>query len=30
VTQERRIAFHNFLSDEERSFFTTKPKKVTA
>jgi hypothetical protein len=30
VTQEGRIPFYNFLSDEERVLFTTKPKEVTA
>jgi hypothetical protein len=30
VTQEGRIPFYNFLSDEERRLFTTKPKEVTA
>ncbi len=30
VTQEGRIPFYNFLSDEERRLFTTKPKDVTA
>jgi type IV secretory pathway VirB4 component len=30
VTQEGRIPFYNFLSDEERKLFTTKPKEVTA
>jgi type IV secretion system protein VirB4 len=30
VTQEGRIPFYNFLSDEEGSLFTTKPKDVTA
>ena len=29
VTQEGRLPFYNFLSDEERSLFTTKPKQVT-
>lgn len=30
VTQEGRIPFYNFLSDEERRLFTTRPKEVTA
>ena len=30
VTQEGRIPFYNFLSDEERRLFTTKTKEVTA
>jgi hypothetical protein len=30
VTQEGRIPFYNFLSDEERRLFTTKPKEVIA
>ena len=30
VTQEGRVPFYNFLSDEERALFTTKPKEVTA
>jgi hypothetical protein len=30
VTQEGRIPFYNFLSDEERRLFTTKPKEVNA
>ncbi len=30
VTQEERVPFYNFLSDEERRTFTTKPKEVTA
>jgi hypothetical protein len=30
VTQEGRIPFYNFLSEEERRLFTTKPKEVTA
>ena len=30
VNQEGRIPFYNFLSDEERRLFTTKPKDVTA
>jgi len=30
VTQEGRIPFYNFLSDEERRLFTTKPKEVSA
>jgi type IV secretory pathway VirB4 component len=29
VTQEGRIPFYNFLSDEERRLFTTKPKEIT-
>jgi len=29
VTQEGRIPFYNFLSDEERRLFTTKTKEVT-
>jgi hypothetical protein len=28
--QEGRMPFYNFLSDEERRLFTTKPKEVTA
>jgi hypothetical protein len=30
VTQEGRVPFYNFLSDEERRLFATKPKEVTA
>jgi hypothetical protein len=30
VTQEGCILFYDFLSDEERRLFTTKPKEVTA
>ena len=30
VTQEGRLPFYNFLSNEERSLFTTKPNEVTA
>ena len=30
VTQEGRVPFHNFLSDEEKRLFTTRPKEVTA
>lgn len=30
VTQEGQIPFYNFLSDEERRLFTTKPKEVIA
>ena len=30
VTQEGRMPFYNFLSDEERRLFTTKPKEVTS
>jgi hypothetical protein len=30
VTQEGRVPFYNFLSDEERRLFTTKPKEVAA
>jgi hypothetical protein len=29
VTQEGRIPFYNFHSDEERRLFTTKPKEIT-
>lgn len=30
VTQEGRLPVYNFLSDEEKNLFTTKPKEVTA
>jgi hypothetical protein len=30
VTPEGRIPFHNFLSDEEKELFTTRPNEVTA
>ena len=30
VTQEGRMPFYNFLSDEERKLLTTKPKEVAA
>jgi hypothetical protein len=30
MTQEGARPFYNFLSDEERRFFTAKPKEITA